>query len=63
MARNALRVAATPTFASIARRPGFDADKLAFFLLDPHAKMPNMSLTRREASDLAAYIATLARAQ
>jgi mono/diheme cytochrome c family protein len=54
---------AAPTFASIARRPGFDADKLAFFLLDPHPKMPNMSLTRREASDLAAYIATLAKAE
>lgn len=52
---------AAPTFASIARQPGFNADKLAFFLLDPHPKMPNMSLTRREASDLAAYIATLAK--
>ena len=52
---------AAPTFASIARQPGFDADKLAFFLLDPHPKMPNMSLTRREASDLAGYIATLGK--
>lgn len=54
---------AAPTFASIARRPGFDADKLAFFLLDPHPKMPNMSLSRREASDLAAYIATRAKTE
>jgi len=62
-ARDAARQAgvAAPTFASIARQPGFDADKLAFFLLDPHPKMPNMALTRREASDLAAYIATLGR--
>ena len=52
---------AAPTFASIARQPGFDADKLAFFLLDPHPKMPNMSLTRREAADLAAYIAKLGK--
>ncbi|MDR3463033.1 MAG: c-type cytochrome [Beijerinckiaceae bacterium] len=46
-----------PTFASIAKRPGFDKAELAFFLLDPHPKMPNMSLTRREAEDIAAYIA------
>jgi hypothetical protein len=26
------------------------------FLLDPHAKMPNMNLTRFEAGDIAAYI-------
>lgn len=39
---------ATP-FATIAKRPGFDAAKLAFFLLDPHPKMPNLQLTRSEA--------------
>src|SRR5260370_28688808 len=48
-------------FASIATRPGFDAARIATFLLDPHPKMPDMSLTRIEAADLAAYIATLAR--
>ena len=48
-----------PTFASVAARPDFDPAKLAFFLLDPHAKMPNMQLSRDEASDIAAYIATL----
>jgi hypothetical protein len=50
-----------PPFASIARSPGFDASRIATFLLDPHPKMPDMSLTRIEAADLAAYIATLAR--
>jgi mono/diheme cytochrome c family protein len=50
-----------PPFATIARRPGFDQARLAFFLLDPHPKMPDMSLTRFEAGDLAAYIATLAK--
>jgi mono/diheme cytochrome c family protein len=50
-----------PPFASIAARPEFDAGKIAMFLLDPHAKMPNMSLTRIEAGDLAAYIGSLAR--
>ncbi len=50
-----------PPFATIARMPSFDANRLAFFLLDPHPKMPNMSLTRIEASDLAAYIASLGK--
>jgi len=48
-----------PSFASIARRPDFDVNRLAFFLLDPHPVMPNMALSRDEASDLAAYIASL----
>ena len=50
-----------PPFASIGKRPGFDAGQLAVFLLDPHPKMPDLSLTRAEAADLAAYIQTLAR--
>ena len=48
-----------PPFATIANRPDFDAAKIAFFLLEPHPKMPNMGLSRTEAADLAAYIATL----
>jgi mono/diheme cytochrome c family protein len=48
-----------PSFASIAKMPDFTAAKIAFFLLDPHPKMPNMSLSRTEAADIAAYIATL----
>jgi mono/diheme cytochrome c family protein len=47
------------SFASLARRQDFSAAHLALFLLDPHPKMPNLSLTRVEAADLAAYIATL----
>src|SRR5215468_5644097 len=50
-----------PPFGSIATRPGFDARRIATFLLDPHPKMPDMSLTRMEAADLAAYIATFGR--
>jgi mono/diheme cytochrome c family protein len=50
---------ATPSFVSLAKRANFNAEKLAFFLLDPHPKMPNMSLTRDEAEDIAAYIGTL----
>jgi mono/diheme cytochrome c family protein len=48
-----------PPFAAIARRPGFEAAKIAAFLRDPHPKMPNMNISRTEAADLAAYIATL----
>jgi cytochrome c len=52
---------AAPTFSEIARQPGFDAGRLAWFLLDPHPIMPNMSLTRSEASDIAAYIQRMTR--
>jgi mono/diheme cytochrome c family protein len=45
-----------PSFASIAGRATFSGEQLAFFLLDPHPVMPNMTLTRNEARDLAAYI-------
>jgi hypothetical protein len=48
-----------PPFASIAKMPDFDAAKIALFLLNPHPKMPDMNLSRSEAADLAAYIATL----
>ena len=43
-------------FSAMAKTPGLDAAKLAFFLLLPHPKMPDMSLSRDEAADLAAYI-------
>jgi mono/diheme cytochrome c family protein len=48
-----------PTFAAIAARPGLDAKRIAKFLGDPHPKMPDMQLSRGEAADLAAYIASL----
>jgi mono/diheme cytochrome c family protein len=48
-----------PSFASIARKPDFSAERLAFFLLDPHPKMPNFPLNRIEAADIAAYIGSL----
>ena len=47
------------SLAEIARVPEFNVRLLAFFLLDPHPKMPDMSLTRNEAADLAAYILSL----
>jgi mono/diheme cytochrome c family protein len=48
-----------PPFAAIARKSDFTPEKVAFFLLDPHPKMPNFPLSRSEAADLAAYIGAL----
>ena len=48
-----------PPFQEIAKRPTFSESGLTTFLLDPHAKMPNMNLTRTEAGDIAAYVARL----
>jgi mono/diheme cytochrome c family protein len=48
-----------PPFDAIARKSDFTPEKLAFFLLDPHPKMPNFPLSRSEAADLAAYIGSL----
>ena len=48
-----------PPFAAIARKPDFTPEKVAFFLLDPHPRMPNFSLSRSEAADIAAYIGSL----
>ncbi len=50
-----------PAFATVAKLPSFSADKVAQFLMDPHPKMPDMQLSRDEAKDLGAYIASLAR--
>ena len=49
-----------PTFSSIAKTPGFSAENISQFLMDPHPKMPDMQLTRDETKDLGAYIASLA---
>jgi mono/diheme cytochrome c family protein len=49
-----------PAFSAIAKLPGFSAQNIGQFLLDPHPKMPDMQLTRDEARDLGAYIASLA---
>lgn len=48
----------TRSFAAIAQGADFNVEKLAFFLLDPHPVMPNMTLSRDEARDIAAYIGT-----
>ena len=53
-------LANSPPFAAIARKAGFDADMLAYLILAPHPRM-NMTITRSEADDIAAYIATLGK--
>jgi mono/diheme cytochrome c family protein len=51
-----------PPFSTIAHAPGFNAQRLAFFLLEPHPKMPSMNLSRKEATDIAEYIKQLRNA-
>jgi len=49
-----------PPFDVIAQKFATSPETLAFSLLDPHPRM-NVTLTRREAEDVAAYINTLAK--
>jgi mono/diheme cytochrome c family protein len=53
-------LADAPPFVMIGRKFGFDADMMVYALTGPHAKM-NFSLSRPEADDVAAYVATLAK--
>ncbi len=50
-----------PPFSEVGKRGGLDAANVALFLLLPHPKMPDMSLSRNEAADLAAYIESQAK--
>ena len=47
-----------PPFSTVASKPDFNERALAYFLLTPHPRMPDMNLTRNEAADLAAYVKT-----
>jgi mono/diheme cytochrome c family protein len=49
-----------PPFEAIARKFASNPDTLAFSIIDPHPRM-NVTLTRQEAQDVAAYINTLAK--
>ncbi len=55
-ARN--EVANAPPFDVIGRKYGFDADRIAAAIAGPHPKM-NFAPARREAADIAVYIAGL----
>lgn len=48
-----------PPFATIARRPDQSPDRLARWLMQPHAPMPDLQLTQKEIRDLAAHIMAL----
>ncbi len=45
-------------FEDIGRQNGFNAEMLAYLILAPHPRM-NLTFTREEVDDLAAYIAAL----
>jgi cytochrome c2 len=45
-----------PPFSAVASRPDFNEMMVAYFLLMPHPRMPDMNLSRSEAADLTAYI-------
>jgi hypothetical protein len=51
-------LAKSPPFEDIARQNGFNAEMLAYLILAPHPRM-NLTFTREEAEDLAAYIVSL----
>jgi mono/diheme cytochrome c family protein len=53
-------LARSPPFDAIARKAEFNAGMLAYLILAPHPGM-NMTLTRWEADDIAAYIVTLGK--
>ena len=48
-----------PPFDYLAKTPEFNANKLAFLLLQPHPNMPSISLNRAEVADMADYILSL----
>ena len=48
--------AQAPPFSAVASKADFSEAMIAYFLLTPHPRMPDMNLSRSEASDLAAYI-------
>jgi mono/diheme cytochrome c family protein len=52
-------LANSPPFETIARKFGNAPELIAFAILAPHPRM-NLTPSRRDAQDIAAYIATLA---
>jgi mono/diheme cytochrome c family protein len=53
-------LAIAPSFESIAQKFSNGPELIAFAILSPHPKM-NFAPSRRDAQDIAAYIATLAK--
>lgn len=48
-----------PPFAGIAVKDNITSETIASFLLLPHATMPNFSLSRKDARDIAAFIMSM----
>jgi mono/diheme cytochrome c family protein len=53
-------LANSPPFETIAQKFGNAPESIAFAILSPHPRM-NLTPSRRDAQDIAAYIATLAK--
>jgi mono/diheme cytochrome c family protein len=53
-------LADSPPFETIAQKFGNTPELIAFAILSPHPRM-NLTPSRRDAQDIAAYIATLAK--
>jgi mono/diheme cytochrome c family protein len=54
------QLANSPPFETIAQKYGNAPEGIAFAVLAPHPRM-NMTVSRRDAEDIAAYLATLAK--
>lgn len=50
-----------PSFYDMARDVGWTEGTLKVFLANPHPKMPNMTLSNNDISDLSRYISMLAK--
>lgn len=51
--------ASVPTFRAIANKPGQTGDHIAQVLMQPHAPMPDLQMTREEILDVLAYLESL----
>ena len=51
--------AGIPTFRAIANKPGQTGDHIAQVLIQPHAPMPDLQVSREEIADILAYLETL----
>lgn len=50
---------AVPPLAEVAHDPAMNAERLTGWLSTPHAGMPDLQLTRRQISDIVAYLQSL----
>src|SRR5690349_23164029 len=55
----AARADGIPSFPAIAKMPGISADRLRAAMNPTHGRMPDLSLSKRDQDNLAAYILSL----